>query len=463
MFKELFTTPTAQLGKAGRFVVFQVKLWSHCARLLRKNRSGQQAAALSYHTIFGIAPLAIVMLLIFQSFSAYEDLGLRFKRLAYRHLNLSEIKFTVQKSKGADEQGTLREEQKLLTDYIDEIVDSFFAGLDKGSLTIVSLVFVLWAALALLSTIEKAFNNIWHVARGRSFLHRVINYWAILTLGPLLIGVAVYVSTEYAAVSQIQRRILSLTQIGSVLLSYLVATTVFFLLYFVLPNTKVQAKAAVWGAVVAALVWTVAKWGFRQYVTEFIPYSAVYGVVGLVPLGVLWIFITWVIVLFGLQLTFTTQYLKTLDAAEMAAAHKREDYFIANDLTVINVARELALAFERNKAPLEMAGLCGKLGIPGEFGEKVLAKLVDKGLIAKTSEPRVGFVPARDPANIRLSDIAEAVAAASFAQPRAEDSPSLERVARSQRELLARYNLKQVAGDDPQTPGTRAGESQQGA
>ncbi|MHC4498121.1 MAG: hypothetical protein ACYS21_03300, partial [Planctomycetota bacterium] len=75
MLSKLLSTPTAQLGRASRFLVFQIKLWSHCARLLIKNRSGQQAAALSYHTVFGIVPLAIVTLLMFQSFPAYSGVG----------------------------------------------------------------------------------------------------------------------------------------------------------------------------------------------------------------------------------------------------------------------------------------------------------------------------------------------------------------------------------------------------
>ena len=95
MPEKLLSTPTTQLGKAGRFVVFQIKMWSHCARLLKKNRSGQQAAALSYHTIFGIVPLAIVTLLIFQSFSASEGVGQEVKRLVYEQLNLTEIKFSL--------------------------------------------------------------------------------------------------------------------------------------------------------------------------------------------------------------------------------------------------------------------------------------------------------------------------------------------------------------------------------
>ena len=431
---QLLSTPTTQLGRASRLVVFQIKLWSHCARLLEKNRSGQQAAALSYYTIFGIVPLAIVILLLFQSLSA-EDVGQNVKALVYSHLELSEIRYPT--SDGRD---------VLLTDHLDGIVQQFFEGLNKGSLTLLSAVIVIWAALALLSKIEKAFNNIWHVTRGRGFLHRIINYWAILTLGPLLVGLGVYVSSQYKPVGDLQRTLLSFSRLGPLLLSYTVAAVVLFLLYFVLPNTKVQARAAVWGAAVAALVWTAAKWGFGQYVTGFIPYSKIYGVVGLVPLGVLWIFITWLIVLFGLQLTFTTQHLKSLDAAEIAAAKKNEDYFIANDLTVINVVREIAAAFQENQAPVASEVLCSKLDIPAEFGEKILNHLVGRGLIVRASEPRVGFLPARDPANIKLSEIAEAVAAAGLAQSAADGPPAMQQIVQSQRNALAQYSLRQIIG-----------------
>ena len=432
MLTKLLSTPTAQLGRVGRFVVFQIKLWSHCARLLRKNRASQQAAALSYHTIFGLVPLAIVTLLIFQSFSASEDIGERVKNLVYDQVHLSEVKYSFDDTT----------EEKLLTEYIDEIVDSFFTGLNKGSLTIISGLIVIWAALALLSTIERAFNNIWRVTRGRSFLHRMINYWALLTLGPLLLGASIYITTRYSALGQIQKTVM--TNITPTVLSYLIATVAFFLLYFVLPNTKVQAKAAIWGALVAALVWSAAKYGFGGYVMSFIPYSKIYGVMGLVPLGVLWIFISWLIVLFGLQLTFTTQHLKSLDAAEIASAKRREEYFIANDFTVINIVREIASAFERNKAPVSSEIICSKLNIPAEFGEKILNHLVESGIIVKSSEPRVGFVPMKEPANIRLSDIAEAVAAVGFGQSTSERSVSLEEINKTQRDILARYSVKEI-------------------
>jgi len=428
--KNLLSTPTTQLGKASRFAVFQIKLWSHCIRLLRKNHAGRQAAALSYHTVFGIVPLAIVMLLIFQSFPAYSDVGEKVKTLVYEQLNLSTIEIAPDKEKP--------EEKIKITEELDEIVGKFFTGVNKGSITLFSVVIVIWAALALLSTIERTFNNIWHVAKGRNFLHRIISYWALLTLGPLLLGAGIYIANPYSTISRFQETI------APVLLSYIVATVAFFLLYFVLPNTKVKARAAIWGAAVAALVWIAAKSIFGYCITELKLYSTVYGVMALVPMTVVWIYITWLTVLFGLQLTFTTQHLKSLDAAEIATANKSEEYFIANDLTVINIVREIAAAFMKNQAPVPPEVICSKLDIPAEFGDKILGHLVNSKLIAKTSEPKVGFLPVKDPANIRLSDIAEAVAAVGFAQSTTDQPQTLEQINQSQRSTLAQYSLKQI-------------------
>jgi len=437
MLEKVLTMPTEQLGRASRLLVFQVKLWWHCARLLIKNRSGRQAAALSYHTIFGLVPLAVVILLIFQMIPAYSGVGDKVKGLIYEQLHLSTIEYT---------DAANPEKNTKLTEHLDNVVGRVFTGLNEGKIALLSVVLIVWAAVGLLSTIEKAFNNIWHVGKGRSFLQRIINYWVFLTFGPLLLGAGIGIATQYTVVGQIEKTILS--NVAPAILSYIVAVVAFFLLYFVLPNTKVRAKAAIFGAAVAALVWSFAKWGFGLYVIKLIPYSQIYGVLGLIPLGIFWIFITWLIVLFGLQLTFTTQHLESLDAAEIAAAKRTEEYFIANDLTAINIAREIAEAFEENKAPVSSGVISSKLNIPAELAEKILNHLVNSGIIVKTSEPKAGFVPARDPVNIRLSDIAEAVAKVSFAQSATGQSENLKQIARAQRNALAEYNLKQIL-DEP--------------
>jgi membrane protein len=441
MIKKLLSTPTTQLGKAGRFVVFLIKLWSHSLKLLKVNRAGQQAAALSYHTIFGIVPLAIVVLLVFQSFPAYSNIGEKIKNFVYEQANLNA--FRSETSEEGESDHTIA-----LTDHLNALIARFFQETNRGQIGLVSIVFVIWAALALLTTIEKAFNNIWHVSRGRNFLQRVISYWAVLTLGPLLLGAGIYVSTSSETFIWLKKTILPIT--APIVLSYLVALVTFFLLYYVLPNTKVKVKPAIWGAAIAALVWVAARNIFSLCITEFRLYSTVYGVMALIPMTVAWIYITWLMVLFGLQLTYTTQHLKSLDAA----AKKTQEYFIANDLAVINVVREVAVAFETNQAPVPLETICSKLDIPAEFGEKVLNRLVSGRLLLRTSDPTEGFVPAKDPAKVRLSDIAEAVAGASIAQSPPDQPQALQQVAQALRNSLAQYSLKQIIDGEPSSQET---------
>jgi len=468
---EFLSTPTAQLGKAGRFLVFQIKLWSHCARLLKMNRYGQQAAALSYHTIFGLVPLAIVSLLIFKSFPAYSSVGEEVKNWVYKQLNFSAFESPADVPEGTDAAATEAEqkialtdespadvpegadaaatkaEQKIaLTEHLDNIVARFFAETNTGRIGLFSILIVIWAAIALLSTVEKSFNNIWHVAAGRNLLQRIVSYWAVLTLGPLLLGVGIYVITRYSKIDSIEQT--ALADVAPLVLSYLVATIAFFLLYYVLPNTKVKIKAALWGAAVAAIVWIAAKNVFAYCITERNLYMTVYGVMALIPMTVVWIYITWLTVLFGLQLTYTTQHLQSLDAAAIAEAKKNEEYFIANDLTAINIAREIAAAFETNMAPVPPEVICSKLDIPAEFGEKILDHLVNSNLIVRTSEPKEGFLPARDPANIKLSEIAEAVDTAGLAQSTSDWPEAARQVTQTQRNVLAQHTLKQIVGLD---------------
>lgn len=435
MLSKLLNTPTTQLGRAGRFAVYQIKIWSYCARLLKKNMAVQQASALSYHTIFGIVPLAIVMLLIFQSFPAYQHIGDKIKDFIYEQAQFNA--FTTQ---AAGEVGG--EERISLTDHMDKITSKFFKGTNRGSITLFSVIFVIWAALSLISTIEKAFNRIWHVRSGRSFLHRIINYWALLTLGPLLIGAGIYATSYYSGLGHIRESIF--TSIGPTVLSYVIAVIVLFLLYFVLPNTKVLTKNALWGAAVAAIVWIAAKNIYGYSVVEFRLYNSVYGVLAIIPITVLWIFITWLIVLFGLQLTFTTQNFEHLYKAEIASSGKPEQYLVANDATAINVIRVITEAFENNQAPISGEVVCSKLDFPAELGEKLFNHLVECGLIAKTSEPTAGFIPARDPDNIKLSEISKAVADAGYGQSPAHQPEALQQIVQSQQNLLEQYTMKNL-------------------
>ncbi len=470
--KNLVTAPTGELGKMSRFLVLQLRIWFHFGRLfVGVNRCLTQAAALAYHSIFGLVPLAIVMLMVFQMFPAFQGASEKVKDFAYDYMNLTKIQYPTE-----------TDEPILVADWLDELTESYVSKAHTGAITVVGLVLVIWAAIALLTTIEKTFNNIYHVSEGRAFLHRLFNYWALLTLGPILLALGIYVSAKVMEnklvrkfVPQSQQQVVTTEIAADGLVSadpnaavvvpadptqsfakrfgilaaktvpFLISLIAFFFLYYFLPNTRVSPGSALWGSFVAALIWMLAKGGFAMYVTKFVPQFAVYGVLGIIPLTVMWIYVSWLIVLFGLQLTYATQHVKRLDAAEFAKMRRQGKCFLANGQTVIRVMEYVLNAFERkDQKPVSVESVAYRLGMPTDFTEKILDRMVESGLLCRTDNPAVGYVPSTDGAHITLDEISMAISEVSFAQVDAKGPAKMREVFAELDKLLSRYTLKEV-------------------
>ena len=450
--KEAFSTPTEELGKLSRLLVFQVKMWFLCIKLLKKNRASQQAAALTYHTIFGLVPLGIVILLIFQSFPAYKEIGDKIKYAAYDYLQLSNIEYESQNPNIESESDSNSETidaslQKIaVTQHLDELLDSFFTRSSKGTASIISIVFVIWAAIGLLTTIERTFNNFWNVEQNRNFLKRMINYWALLTLCPLLIGAGIWISTQGYVAGHLNS---SWFTHYSKLMPFLVSLAAFFFLYFVIPNIKVHPGCALWGAFIASLVWLVAKWGFQLYIQNAKPYAQLYGIMGLIPLTILWLFFTWKIILFGVQITYTTQNFKTHESAMIAADQKQEDFFIINEVTVLNIMKYIATDFEQGNGPVKIEDIKKHTQLPAKFLQNVLNHLVASSLLCVTTEPAEGYVPGKDPENISLEDIAKSVTSEQLRLPNSDIPNKFKDALEQNRKNIQSLNLKEVLRAEP--------------
>lgn len=438
MFRNILLKPTDELGRMSRFILMQIRIWRQCFRLLRANMAFTQAAALAYHTIFGIVPLAIVMLMVFQMFPAYRELGDKVRDFAYEQLNLSAIEYPDEKSAAPDGEA----QNIVISQKIDEVVEEYMSKVSTGAITIVGVVLVIWAAIGLLTTIERTFNNIWHINAGRGFMHRIVYYSWILMFGPILLMVGIFISTEYLLRGGMETGFLTYFR---PVFPFAVSVGLLFFLYSMLPNTKVKTIPALWGAVVATLLWTAIKFGFRLYMSKVVMYQAIYGILGIIPLTVFWIYVMWVIVLFGLQLTYATQNLRTLDAEEMSRLRRSGECFMANDQTIIRIMEYILNAFEqKNEQPVTAEAVSARLDIPPDFAGRVLDRMVNSGLLVHTSEPVNGYVPSTDGAHISLADIFDAVSLASFAQPQKWESSKAGKVFGQVRQLLARYTLKDV-------------------
>jgi len=155
-----------------------------------------------------------------------------------------------------------------------------------------------------MATIDRVFNQIWRVKKSRPLLQRILVYWAIITLGPLLIGISISVTSYlYSATNGV---VTSVPLIGAsfyTLISVLLTTSAFTLLYIAVPNQWVDWRDAVWGGLLAGVGVEIAKRLFASYVMKFPTYTMVYGTVAALPIFLLWIYMLWMITLVGALVT----------------------------------------------------------------------------------------------------------------------------------------------------------------
>lgn len=243
-----------------------------------KDRCPRLAAALSFTTVLSLVPLLTVGISIFSLFPSFGDFSDRFQNLIYENF------------------------VPAAGDAVAAHLRDFVAN--AGKLTTLGLAFLMLASLLALSTIEDAFNDIWRVPRGRSLMQRILVYWAVLSLGPLLIMLSLSVSsyvmslsfvTETAIISGALKWFLTLIPV-------MLAIVAFLLLYVAVPNWDVPMGPALFGAIIAGLLFEIAKRGFALYLLAFGSYEAVYGALATLPIFLLWIYLSWIIVLFGAEL-----------------------------------------------------------------------------------------------------------------------------------------------------------------
>jgi membrane protein len=295
----LISHPVAELNRAQRFLRFAVDLVRHCSRELRDNDAAEMAAALTYRTIFGLVPLLMVSMLAFRLFGDMEHAARRLQEAAYAFFN-----YQVDPARPEATAFKHALDERLL-DVMRSVSELSFEAIGA-----VGALLLIWAALGLLISLENAANRIYRAPRGRGWPARIGIYWTVLTLGPILLLVVLY-AAEYwlgraEALPVVGPLFALLAGFGSLFGSFLVL----LLLYKLMPNTPVRWRPALWGAFVAAGLAEASKWGFGLYVSQALPYLKLYGAIGLIPLFLFWLYLGWLIILFGLEIAFTLQAMK---------------------------------------------------------------------------------------------------------------------------------------------------------
>ncbi|PVX39198.1 tRNA-processing RNAse BN [Pasteurella langaaensis DSM 22999] len=241
-----------------------------------QNKLTQAAGALTYSTMLAIVPLVMVIFSIFTAFPIFNEMAGAAK----------EFIFTNFAPAASD----------IVGQYIDEFVNN---SKQMSAIGIVSLIAV---ALLLIHTINSTLNAIWN-AQPRGAIFSFTIYWAILTLGPILMGASFAVSRYVSSITMFNSELA--LPFGVTLLSFvpfLLTWLGFTFIYAVVPNKKVNIKHAAWGALVAAIFFTLGKKAFAWYIVTFPSYQVIYGAMATLPLMLLWLQLSWLFILLGAQL-----------------------------------------------------------------------------------------------------------------------------------------------------------------
>jgi len=246
-------------------------LWKH----FQEDRSLEAAGALSYTSLLALVPLMAVTLGVISAFPVFDQWAKEVETYIFANF--------------------VPAAGDTIHQYVTE-----FVGRTAG-LTGAGTAFLVVTAILLMSSIEKSLNRIWRVRNQRRPVNRLIIYWAVLTLGPLLAGASLALTSYFAALPllapEIVRGLLQELMIKTA--PFFVALVGFTLVFIIVPNRRVRWHHALAGAVLSALMFESAKAGFVFYVTNFPTYERLYGALATIPLFFVWIYVSWVVVLLG--------------------------------------------------------------------------------------------------------------------------------------------------------------------
>lgn len=270
------------------------------------------------------------------------------------------------------------------------------------------LVLLIITVLTLLSNIEKAFNRVWYVKETRPLLRRFADYFSVVTIGPIFVVVAISMTSTLKSQNLVQA-LLDYQYVGELLLAlfevlpFMVMWLVFAGLYLFMPNVKVSPRSALIGGVFGGTLWQISQWGYLNFQFGVARYNAIYGTMAALPILMVWLYLSWMIVLLGLEMTYATQNLRTI---RQDLRGERMNY-ASQEFIALTVLLLVGRRFFLGMSPLGTAAMSDHLDVPPRRLRKVLNELVDLGFLSETLQgyEETAYQPAMSLEKIRIFDV----------------------------------------------------------
>jgi membrane protein len=375
------------LSRRARAGLYLIRLGLRIIKQWVRDRCPQQAAALTYQTTLSMVPL----------------LAMVFAALRQTHNLEAQSRFVEFIS------------TQVLPDMGDVVsqLAAFSEKVATGAMGGLGLAFTIATCYFLYDTVEQTFNDIWHVTVRRSWFRKFLIFYPVVTLLPALAAAYLYWSGRLIVSGPLARFFGPLgIQFGAL-----------FLVNWLLPNMAVRWYAALAGALGTGFALEGLKWGFVHFAKGVLlsSYSGVYGPLALVPLVLLWIYISWWLVLGGAEVANAIQNLRLLEAEERR--HRDEEPI--NGLVAAQLLALVAADYERGGGGVDRGFLSREFGLSVEVIDRIAARLKARGLMAEVQGDKEGFIPGRSASSISLQDVMTAFRSTDLEAAQGNTSPEL--------------------------------------
>ncbi|MDB6068503.1 MAG: Ribonuclease [Pedosphaera sp.] len=302
-------------------------------------------------------------------------------------------------------------------------INMYIQNIRSTTLGLTGGVILIFMGISLLSRVECTFNDIWGVTQGRNWLARIVQYWAVLTLGPLLLGVALgLASGPYIETTKRLLSTYSFPFVGSLVFQIapvVILCVTLALFYMLMPNTKVRWDAALVGGLVGGVLWHLNNYLSVYYVSRWVTNSRIYGSLAVIPVFMVGLYFVWWILLFGAQVTYAYQnrvaYLQEKQAENI---NQRGREFIA-----LRLMQCIGQRFLRGAMPVTVSELSEGLIVPSRLIQEIMEPLIAAHLVLAVVSREAAYAPGRPLDSISCHDILLALRAGQGQELATRDEP----------------------------------------
>jgi len=386
------------------------------ARLQERTALARRAHGVGYRS-WGLRALGVLLVVLRDL--AFGQLTLRAMSLVYTTLlsivPLLALSFSVLKAFGVHNQI-----EPALSRFLEPLGDrgievtgqiiEFIGNMNVGVLGSLGLALLLYTAVSLIQKIEMSFNFIWHVPEPRRFGTRFSSYLSVLLVGPLLVFSALGITAAVSSIGVV-RGLLAIEPLGWLaaeagkLLPYALIIGLFTFIYVFIPNTRVRLGPAFGGALVGGIAWQTAGWAFASFVVGSSNYTAIYSGFAIVIFFMIWVYVSWLIVLIGASVSFYLQHGEYI----LAKAGEPPLSSRLRERLALLIMQRVGERHAGGGAPLSLEELTRDLAVPSYAIRQLLELMTLNRILVPTRTEPCTWVPMQELASMTAWDVVQAV------------------------------------------------------